>query len=92
MHLFEKVGRKSNCDNEGNLGRASCLYGLAQLKFKNMHNGIDETSCLKEVASLLEMSIEIYKRRNHMGGAAHCLQQLAMIKKKLNQPNLHLSK
>ena len=77
MAMFEKIGRKSNSDNEGNLGRAVCLYGMSQIMFKNPFNfksdNMDEDQCFRHVLNLLEQATEIYKRREHFDGAAQCL-------------------
>lgn len=95
MHLFEKIARKSIRDDDANLGKASCLFGMAHIMFHYRHNFItqtsDEDSVLRQVATHFEQAIDIYKRRNHIDGAAHCLQNLAIVRKKLSLTFLHLS-
>ena len=87
MHIFERIGRRSNCDNEANLGRASCLFGMAhimrQYPFNFTGDDMDEEACLSHAASLLEQASTIYKARGHVRGAAHCLADLVFTKKKL---------
>jgi len=92
--LFEKIGLKLS-NNEANLGRAVCLYGMAMIMLRNPFNftneNMDEDQCLRHVLSLLESALEIYKRRRHYGGAAHCISNLQIVKKKLAQPFLYLN-
>ena len=93
--MFEKINRKSNSINDGNLGVALCLFGMAFVMFKNPFNfkidGMDEDKCLRHVTGLLEQAVEIYKRRDHFGPASHCLHYLSLARKKLSMSYIHLS-
>ena len=93
LKLFEQVGHKSNCDNETNLGRALCLYGMSRVMFKNQsyfEKQGDEDYCLKQVVNLLEQAIEIYRKRDHRGGIFYCLKHLIFAKRKLKENYLYL--
>ena len=68
---------------------------MGYIMFHKIYNFIsktrDEDACLRTVATYFEQAIEIFKKRDHLGGAAHCLQNLALVKKKLSQNSLHLT-
>ena len=57
MALYERIGAKVS-DNEANLGRAICLYGMAMIMLRNPYNftceNMDEDQCLRHVIALLE--------------------------------------
>ena len=52
--MFHRIARKSHFDNEGNLGRAICLVGMAHIMDRNIFNfmtkKIDEDACLRKIA------------------------------------------
>ena len=57
-NLFIEIGRKSHFDNEGNLGKAICLVGMASIMDKNIWNftnkHMDEDAALKKIADHFE--------------------------------------
>jgi len=50
---------------------------MGYIMFHKIYNFIgktrDEDACLRTVATYFEQAIEIFKKRDHLGGAAHCL-------------------